>query len=291
MLEINHFFDPISATLTYLIVDQTSKDAIIIDPVLDYNARDAAISFESVSRLEDLLIKRSLCLRAVLETHVHADHLTGAWFLTQKFPSAKVAVSNRFKEVFPQLAPLVGLAPNEGASNYFDLFLEGDKVYDFGSIRLKVLPTPGHTPACTSYLIDGHLFVGDTIFMPDFGSGRCDFPGGSASKLFDSVVNVLYKLPDATWVYTGHDYQPGGRELAFRASIGQQKHDNVHLNEKTSKNEFVLFREGRDQSLPLPKLISQSLQVNLRGGRLPELNDLGQRLIQVPLNVVEDSNA
>lgn len=288
MFELVDFFDPISSTVTYLLADLSTKDAIVIDPVLDFDAAKITVSSNSVDRIITYADGLNLQIQAILETHVHADHLSGAWLLSERIPTAKVGISERFKEVYPQLAPLLGFSPSYDVEKSFDIFLKDHQDYNFGSINLKVLATPGHTPACTSFLVDNYLFVGDTIFMPDSGTGRCDFPGGSASQLFSSIKNILYSLPEDTWICTGHDYQPNGRAYTYKASVDQQKRENIHLNEQTTKDNFVSFREGRDQSLPLPKLIFQSLQVNLHGGRLPNKNALGQRLIQVPLNIEED---
>lgn len=283
-MEVRHFFDPDTFTLTYLVFDPKTRDAVLIDPVLDFDPASGAIS-ETSSRAVAAAVKElGLRLHLILETHAHADHLSGSQVIKRLFPQARLAISQRITEVqktFSQVFNMTGVRP-EGKD--FDLLLRDEETLEVGSLSIKVIPTPGHTPACTSFLIEDRLFTGDALFMPDYGTGRCDFPDGSASMLFDSISR-LYELPESTRVYVGHDYQPGGRELKFMTTIGESKRENIQLKAQTKKDEFVRFREARDKTLKAPRLLLPSLQVNILAGHLPLPESNGRIYLKTPLTI------
>jgi glyoxylase-like metal-dependent hydrolase (beta-lactamase superfamily II) len=269
-MNIETFFDPRTFTLTYVVFDAAARDAVVIDPVLDYEPGGATISTESVDRVSEFLRGEGLSLRAILETHAHADHLTGSQVLRARFPGAVVAVGERIREVqglFKQVFDLGDEFAVDGRQ--FDRLLADGEVVRAGSLEVRVIATPGHTPACVSYLVGDAVFTGDALFMPDYGTGRCDFPRGSAADLHRSVTQRLYALPDATRVFVGHDYMPGGRPLAYESTIRAEKAGNVQLPADRSAADFIAFRQARDAKLDAPKLLYPSLQVNIRAGHLP----------------------
>ena len=281
--QVQHFFDKETYTFSYIIFDKESKDALIIDSVLNYDYAASKISYETVDELEGFVKKNNLELHAILETHAHADHLTGSVELKRRFPAAKVGIGKNItlvQEVFKGVFNLDELATD---GSQFDLLIEEDKEYHFGSLTLKAIFTPGHTPACASYLIGEHLFTGDSLFMPDFGTGRCDFPKGDAKELFHSIHEKLYALPDETTFYTGHDYMPNGRELRFMATIGESKKENIHVKTETKVEEFVEFRTTRDKTLNAPKLLLPSIQVNIDAGKLPDPENNNIAYLKIPL--------
>lgn len=285
MTQIKEFFDKNTATLTYIVWDQNTKDALVIDPVLDYDPAASKTSHESANLVIDFLHSKTLKLHYILETHAHADHLSGAQVIKNKFPLAKIAIGEKItkvQEVFKDVFNLPEDFKTDGSQ--FDRLLKDGEELHAGSIRIKTLFTPGHTPACVSYLIGENIFVGDSLFMPDYGTGRCDFPAGSAVELYHSVHDRLYELPDTTKVYTGHDYMPDGRPLRFMATMAEEKNENVHIKKQTSLEEFVRFRTQRDQSLPVPKLLLPSVQVNIDAGHLPKPMKNGARMLRIPIS-------
>ena len=242
------------------------------------------LSEDSSDAVIQYLKDNGLELKLIIETHAHADHLSGAQLLKKAFSGAQIAISERItqvQEVFTELFHLGHEVASDGSQ--FDYLIKDFEEVEVAGFKVKALPTPGHTPACTSYLIGDAVFTGDAIFMPDFGTGRCDFPKGSANQLFKSITSQLYKLPDETKIFVGHDYQPGGRELKFETSVAEQKETNIHLRADTTEREFVAFREGRDAKLGAPKLLLPSLQVNIRGGRLPQPEANGVSYLKLPL--------
>jgi glyoxylase-like metal-dependent hydrolase (beta-lactamase superfamily II) len=287
-LKVQGLFDPSTSTVTYIISNLVTKTAIIIDPVLDYEQASSTCSTTSMTALNDVLLSEALNPQYILETHVHADHLTAAYFLKEKFPQIKVGISKRIKEVQNTFATLFNLSLDEfKKENYFDIFFEDHQSYHLGDFEMKIIPTPGHTPACLSFYFPElkSVFTGDALFMPDSGTGRCDFPGGSASELYTSIHDRLYQLPEETIHYTGHDYQPGAREVKFKSTIKEQKESNIHIKAKTTHDEFVIMRNKRDQTLSAPKLLLPSLQINIRGGRLPSVEKNNIRYLKIPLNL------
>jgi len=268
-MKIEAQFDPATFTLTYIVSDEKTKDAIIIDPVLDYDPNGSAISYESVNKAEKYIKDNGLNLVYILETHAHADHLSSSQELKKRFPNAKVAINENIKKVQEAFKPVFNLEGFLTDGSQFDLLLNEKENIKFGDLELQTIFTPGHTPACSTFKINDVIFTGDALFMPDYGTGRCDFPAGSPEELYDSVYNKLYSLPDETRVFVGHDYQPGGRELQWETTIGASKKANIRLTADTSKEQFVQFRKTRDAELRAPRLIFQSVQVNINAGEIP----------------------
>lgn len=285
-MEIKAFFDQRTSTLTYVVYDASTKDAVVIDPVLDYEPGASKTFTESVERVIDFIKTNELRLRTVLETHAHADHLSGARLLKEACPSVTVAIGSRITEVQEKFKGVFDLPDTFAVDgSQFDRLLDDGEVLEAGSLRVETIFTPGHTPACVTYKIEDAIFTGDALFMPDQGTGRCDFPGGSAEDSYVSITERLYKLPDATRVFVGHDYQPGGRELAYKSTIAAQKRGNVSLPASRSREDFVSWRTKRDSALAAPKLLFQSVQVNIDGGQLPPPGGNEVRYLKIPINV------
>jgi len=284
-MQIETFFDPATWTLTYVVYDEATKDAVVIDPVLDYDPLAVSVSTASNDRVAAFIQEQDLNLGAILETHAHADHLSGSQDLKARF-GADIVIGEHIQTVQETFKGVFNLPESfKTDGSQFDKLVKDDEVFKVGSLEIKVLHTPGHTPACVSYLIDDALFTGDALFMPDMGTGRCDFPAGSAEDLYNSIANKIYALPDSTRVFVGHDYLPGGRELAWETTVAAEKEGNVQLPASRSKEEFVEFRTARDATLNPPKLIFQSVQVNVRAGNLPEAEDNGMQYLKLPINV------
>ncbi len=284
-MEIRALYHQPTSTLTYAVWDRTTHDAVVIDPVLDYDAAGSVTSTETVDALIRWLNSERLRLHYVIETHAHADHLSGSQVFKQACANVKVAIGQRITLVQKAFKQIFGLAddfPTDGRQ--FDVLLDEGKPLSAGSLTIDLMFTPGHTPACSTIKIGDALFTGDALFMPDSGSGRCDFPGGSANDLYDSITQRIYTQPDSMRIFVGHDYQPGGRELRYQTTVGEQKARNVALSAATTREAFVAFRERRDAQLPAPKLLFQSVQVNVDAGRLP--SPQGEiRYLKIPLNV------
>lgn len=284
-MKVQHFFDSQTSTLTYVVYDEITKDAIVIDPVLNYEPQSSKISFESINLVVDFLKHNSLKLHFVFETHVHADHLTGASYLKNHNLNFKTAIHENVILVQQIFKSIFNFDQNFDVSgNSFDILLKDEQVLNIGSLTVKVLHTPGHTPACISLLInDRILFTGDSLFMPDYGTGRCDFPLGSAKELFNSISKKIYNLSDDIEIFVGHDYQPNGRELLFKTTVAEEKRFNIHLNSKTNEIDFINFRNQRDKTLMAPKLLLASLQVNLLNGQLPKPEKNGVSYLKIPI--------
>jgi glyoxylase-like metal-dependent hydrolase (beta-lactamase superfamily II) len=284
---IQPYFDERTYTLTYVVYDDETRDAVLVDPVLDYEPSASAMWTESADLAINFVKEKNLNLHYILETHAHADHLSGAPRVKEAFPEAKTAIGARIREVqalFKKVFNLPDEFPTDGSQ--FDKLLEDNEVIEAGSLKIKTLYTPGHTPACASYLVnDEAVFTGDTLFMPDYGTGRCDFPGGSSADLYESVTQRLYTLPDGVRTFVGHDYLPGGRPVAYQATIAEQKEGNVQLPASRSKEEFRQRRDGRDATLAAPRLLLQSLQVNINAGGLPQAESNDKVYLRIPVNV------
>ena len=286
MISIEPFYDPRTSTVTYVVYDPVSHDAVIIDPVLDYDPVGSKTWTESVDVVIHFVKDRGLTPHYVLETHAHADHLSGAQRVKRLFPEVISAISHQIRvvqETFKKVFDLPADFPTDGSQ--FDRLVHDNEVIVAGSIAIRVIATPGHTPACITYQIEDAVFVGDAIFMPDMGTGRCDFPAGCAEDLYDSITTRLYTLADETRVFVGHDYQPGGREFAFETTIAEQKQFNVQLAADTTKQEYIKFRTERDVTLAPPKLLYQSVQINIDAGSMPGSNKACQRYLKIPINV------
>jgi glyoxylase-like metal-dependent hydrolase (beta-lactamase superfamily II) len=285
-MQIESFYDKSTGTLTYVVYDDVSKDAIVIDPVLDYEPQSSSTATISVDEILTFLRKHDLNVRMVAETHAHADHLSGAQFVKEEYPDAAVAIGEKItgsQATFKRVFNLPEEFPTDGSQ--FDRLLRDRETVQVGTLSFEVIATPGHTPGCSSYKFDKHVFTGDALFMPDYGTGRCDFPGGSAADQFDSVTQRLYTLPDDTLTYVGHDYMPGGRGLKYCATIAEQKRSNVHLRAATRKEDFVSTKEAADEKKAAPRLLFQSVQVNIDAGRLPRPQKNEIRYLKIPINV------
>ena len=285
-MEIKTFYDTRTSTFTYVVFDPETKDAVIIDPVLDYDPVGSKIWTESVDEVIDYVKSKDLTLHLIMETHAHADHISGAQMIKEQYPDAQVAIGKNItviQEYFKNMFNLDADFPTDGSQ--FDRLFEDNEVVNAGSLQIEVIFTPGHTPACASYKIEDAIFMGDAFFMPDSGTGRCDFPAGSAHDLYNSITQRIYTLPDETRIFMGHDYQPGGREVMNIATVAEQKAHNIHLKEGVTEEEFTAFRRERDSELAAPKLLFQSIQLNIDAGDLPDAEEGGKAYLKIPVNI------
>ena len=280
-MEIQHFFDEPTGTLSYVVHD--GRAAVVIDPLRDYDAKSGRTAWASAERIAAWIDQRRLAVPYVIDTHAHADHMTGLPFFRERY-GARTVTGARVGEVQRAFRDVYNLGPDFPADgSQFDLLIDEGKRLSFGTLEVEAIHTPGHTPAHMSWRIGDAVFLGDTLFMPDYGAARCDFPGGSAAELYDSVQR-LYALPDATRLFVCHDYRPGGRPLAFVATVAEQKRGNVQVDARTTREAFVAFREARDATLEAPALLLPSLQVNIRAGALPEPEANGLSYLKIPLD-------
>ncbi len=284
--EVKAFFDEATNTISYVVREPHGKAAAIIDSVLDFDYASGRTDTRSADAIIEHVRAEDLDPVWILETHVHADHLSAAPYLQEKL-GGRIGIGENIRLV----QDTFGKVFNEGTefqrdgSQFDRLFKEGDS-FHIGQLRGDVLHTPGHTPACLTYVIGDAAFVGDTLFMPDFGTARCDFPGGSSETMYDSVQKIL-ALPDETRIFVGHDYKAPGREdYAWETTVGEQKAKNVHVGGGKSKDDFVRMRDERDATLNMPKLIIPSLQVNMRAGQMPPADDQGDVFLKVPVNKI-----
>ena len=282
---VESFFDPATHTVTYLVTDPATGATAVIDPVLDYDPAAARTSTGSVDHVLETIRARGLKLERVLETHAHADHLTGADVIRRR-TGAPVGIGERItkvQKVFGDLFDAADVTPD--AVVFDETYADGDR-FALGALEVEVMHTPGHTPACVTYRVGDAVFVGDTLFMPDYGTARCDFPGGDARTLYRSIHRIL-ALPDATRVFVGHDYLPEGRQdYRWETIVAAQKADNIHIGGGRTEDDFVALREARDATLKPPQLILPSLQVNIRAGALPPAEASGKRFLKLPLNAI-----
>lgn len=284
--EVKGFFDPRTSSIQYVVSDPVTQKCAIIDPVLDFDEKSGATGTRNADAILSYIQSRGLAVAWILDTHPHADHFSAAQYLKQK-TGAPTAIGERVTEV-QKLWKAIYNWPDLAidGSQWDRLFAHGDR-FKIGNVDARVMFSPGHTLASCTYVIGDAAFVHDTVFMPDSGTARADFPGGSAAKLRASIADIL-ALPDETRVFTGHDYQPGGRAPRWESTVGAQKRDNAHIA-GVSDEAFVALREARDRTLPMPKLILHALQVNIRGGRLPEPEGNGKSYLKIPLNQLEVS--
>ena len=283
--DVRGFFDPATHTVTYLVSDPATGQAAIIDPVLDFDAPSARTSTRSIDAVMAALRSEGLTLALVLETHAHADHLTAAAHL-RATTGVSIGIGGRITQVQSAFGPLFGADDVRPDGAVFDhLYADGD-AFALGDLTVEVIHTPGHTPACVSYRIGDAVFTGDTLFMPDYGTARTDFPGGDARTLYRSIQRLL-ALPGETRVFVGHDYLPQGRaDYRFETTVAEQRAHNIHIGGGVSEDAFVAMREARDATLGAPQLILPSLQVNIRAGDLPPPDANGQRYLRLPLNAI-----
>lgn len=280
-MKIQHFFDEHTWTLSYVVHD--GRTGVVLDPVRDYDPKSGRTSWRSAEQVAAYIDRERLAIPYVVDTHAHADHMTALPFFKQRY-GARTVTGARIGEIQATFRDFYNLAPDFPVDgSQFDVLIDEGKRLGFGTLDVEALHTPGHTPAHMSWKIGDTVFVGDTLFMPDYGSARCDFPGGSAAELYDSIQR-LYALPDATRLFVCHDYMPGGRPLEYQTTVGEQKRKNIQLNERTSKAEYVAFRQRRDGELEAPNLILPSIQVNIRAGELPEPESNGTAYLKIPLD-------
>lgn len=281
---ITPFFHALSSTWTYLVADAASGSALVIDPVLDFDAASGRTATRSAQAVLDSARQQGCELEWILETHAHADHLSAGAWLRSVVPGARIGIGEGIRSVQETFRSVFNLGDGFAVDgSQFDHLFEDGEQLEVGGIKVAVIGTPGHTNDSVSYLIGDALFVGDSLFMPDGGTARCDFPGGSAATLYDSIRR-LYQLPDETRVFVCHDYGPGGRTVASQTSIGAEKSSNIHLTAQTSQADFVALREARDATLSMPALILPSVQVNIRAGQMPEPEPNGVRYLKLPLD-------
>jgi glyoxylase-like metal-dependent hydrolase (beta-lactamase superfamily II) len=281
---VTPFFHADTWTWSHVVVDPDQRHAVIIDPVLDFDAKSGRTSTTSAQQIVDHIEAQSLDVRWILETHAHADHLSAGAWLKSQFSNARLAIGAGIVEVQKTFRPIYNLGehfPVDG-SQFDHLFADGER-FTVGSIDAEVIAVPGHTNDSVAYRIGDALFVGDSIFMPDGGTARCDFPGGDARKLFRSIQR-LFSLPDDTRVFVCHDYGPGGRAYACETTIAAQKTGNIHVHTGVDEDDFVAVRTARDATLTMPTLILPAIQVNIRAGELPEPENNGVRYLKLPLD-------
>lgn len=281
---IQSFFDPDTATVTHVVSDPVSRHAAIIDSVLDYDPKSGRTSHASANKVVDYVKQAELTVGWLLETHAHADHLSAAPYLQAQL-GGKIgigrhicAVQDVFKKVFNAKD-----MNTEGAE--FDHLFDDDETFNIGDLKVRVMHTPGHTPACLTYVVGLDAFVGDTLFMPDYGTARCDFPGGDAATLFHSIQKVL-ALPPETRLHLCHDYPPASRAPTWETTVAQERAHNIHVHEGVTEDEFVALRTTRDKTLSMPVLILPAVQVNVRAGHLPPPEDNGVTYLKIPINAL-----
>ena len=283
---VRPFFHPGSNTWSYVLAEGDGGAAAIVDPVLDFDAAATRTGTASAQALLDHVREHALRVEWILETHAHADHLSAGDWLRRQLPGARLAIGEGIRTVQATFRPVFGLGnefPVDGSQ--FDHLFADDETFPIGALEARVIAVPGHTGDSCAYLVGDALFPGDSLFMPDGGTARCDFPGGDAATLYRSIRR-LYALPDATRVFVCHDYAPGGRGVAFETTIGAQKRGNIHLREDTTEAGFVAMREARDATLKVPALLLPALQVNLRAGALPEPEADGIRYLRLPIDIL-----
>jgi glyoxylase-like metal-dependent hydrolase (beta-lactamase superfamily II) len=282
--EIKAFFDEPTNMVSYLVWDPATKEGAVIDPVLDFDHRSGDATVESADKILAEAKRLGVTIKQILETHAHADHLSGAPYIKLK-TGALVAIGERIKDVQKIFRPIFNAADVSGDGSEFDhLFKDGER-FKIGTIDAEVIYTPGHTPACVSYKIGDAVFVGDTMFMPDYGTARADFPGGNARDLYRSIQRIL-SLPKETRLFMCHDYKaPGRDQYAWETTVGEEKARNVHVHEGVSEDEFVKMRETRDATLATPLLLLPSIQVNIRAGKFPPAEANGVHYLKVPVKL------
>ena len=292
-MQIEGFFDPGTWTVSYIVLDKQTKQCALLDSVLDYDPKSGRTAHSTADQLIARVRELGATVQWILETHVHADHLSAAPYLQQQL-GGKLGIGEHIttvQNVFGQLFNAGSEFARDGRQ--FDhLFADGER-FNIGSLQARAMHTPGHTPACMTYVVSDRdavnepmaAFVGDTLFMPDGGTARCDFPGGDARTLYRSINKVL-SLPPETRLYMCHDYQPGGREVQFVSNVADERAKNIHVRNGIGEEAFVAMRHARDATLAMPTLILPSVQVNMRAGQLPEPEDNGMRYIKIPLNAV-----
>ena len=285
--KVKGFFDEETSTISYVVYDMTSKKCAVIDSVLDFDFSSGTIDYHNAEKIISFIEKMKLDLEWLIETHVHADHLSASPYIQKKL-GGKIGISEKISDI----QNIFGKTFNAGTEfqrdgSQFDRLFKDNDEYKIGSIKCKVINTPGHTPACTAHVIGNSIFVGDTLFMPDLGSARADFPGGDARELYRSIQKIL-SYSDDTLIFVCHDYPPSSRKVEWVTTVREQKNKNIHVKTSIGEDEFVKVREARDKTLNMPKLIIPSIQVNMRAGNLPPAEDSGDVFIKVPINSMKN---
>jgi len=282
---VQPFFHRDSSTWTYVVAEADGPAAAIIDPVLDFDVRAGRTSTVAAEAVLAFVHEHDLDVQWILETHAHADHLSAGDWLRRQLPGARLAIGDGIRTVQREFAPVFDLGTGFAVDgSQFDHLWQPDETFTVGALPARVIGVPGHTDDSCAYLIGDALFTGDSLFMPDSGTARCDFPGGSAATLYRSI-RQMYQLPDATRVFVCHDYGAGGsREVACETTIGEQKRENIHVRAETGESDFVLLRETRDATLAMPALLLPAVQVNIRAGELPPAEANGVRYLKIPLD-------
>ena len=283
--DVQAFFHPPTCSVSYLVIDPESRKAAAIDAVLDYDAQAGRTSTEALGDLCAVIESRGLTLEWILETHPHADHMTGARVLKERL-GGLTAIGRGVTRVMETWRDIYNLGPDFPTDGgCFDRLFDDGDTFAIGGIEARVMHTPGHTPACVTYVIGDAAFVGDVIFMPDFGTARADFPGGDAAQLYRSIQHIL-ALPPETRVFVGHDYAPGGRDYAWETTVAAERAENLHVHDGIDEATFVAKRQARDKELDVPALLLPALQVNIRGGALPPPEGNGARYLKIPLDAL-----
>ncbi|HYG46029.1 MAG TPA: MBL fold metallo-hydrolase [Bordetella sp.] len=283
-VQVEGFFDPGTATVSYVVYERVGGVCAIIDPVLDYDSRAARTSTASADRIAEFVRRHDLQVQWLLETHVHADHLSGSPYLQRQL-GGMIAIGQGVSAVQNVFKPVYNLEPEfQLDGSQFGHLFAADEAFSIGGLAARALHVPGHTPADMAYLIEDAVFVGDTLFMPDVGTARCDFPGGDAHAMYASV-RMLLSLPEQTRMFVCHDYPPAGRQVAWETTVAEQRRANVHLRDGVSEADFVAMRTHRDATLSLPALMLPAIQVNLRAGHPPPADANGTRYLRIPLDL------
>ena len=286
-LHVEEFFDKATWTISYLVMDDETRQCALIDSVLDYDPKSGRTCTDSADKLIARVEELDAKVQWILDTHVHADHLSAAAYLKARL-GGSIAIGAQITQVQKVFGTLFNAEPGFARDgSQFDVLFEDEEGFRIGNLHARALHTPGHTPACMSYMVEDAgetaVFVGDTLFTPDYGTARCDFPGASARTLYQSIRRLL-AFPDQTRLFMCHDYLPGGRELCFVTTVAEQRADNIHIHQGVSEDSFVQMREARDKTLDMPVLILPSVQINMRSGQFPEPEENGVSYLKIPLN-------
>ncbi|HNV84010.1 MAG TPA: MBL fold metallo-hydrolase [Arenimonas sp.] len=280
---VHSFYHKETGTWSYVVADPATRVSAIIDPVLDYDSKSGRTSTTSAQQLVDTALQNTYRVEWILETHAHADHISAAPFIKKNL-GGRIAIGRGITDVQKTFKPVFNLDENFATDgSQFDHLFDNDEVFSIGELQARIVPTPGHTNDSVSYLIGDAIFVGDSLFMPDGGSARCDFPGGNAALLYQSI-HRLFHLPDATRMFVCHDYSPGGREPRCETTVGEQKRSNIHAASSVGEKEFIAMRTARDATLTMPALIIPSVQVNIAAGVFPAAEDNGVVYLKVPVD-------
>ncbi len=288
-LYVEALFDSATWTISYLVMDHQTRHCAVIDSVLDYDPKSGSTDTHSADRLIERVRELGASVQWILETHVHADHLSAAAYLKKNL-GGQLAIGSRITQVQKTFGALFNAGPGFARDgSQFDLLFDDDSRFRIGSLNARALHTPGHTPACMTFLVEAGgetvAFVGDTLFMPDYGTARCDFPGADARTLYRSIQRIL-ALPDQTRLFMCHDYLPGGRELRYMTTVAEQRASNIHIHDGIGEDAFAAMRQARDATLEMPVLMLPSVQINMRSGQFPEPEDNGVSYLKIPLNAL-----